>query len=91
MSNNKIMPGAVKQGAQNEGEFWKMFAKNIIKRRMQLNLTQSWVSRRAGMGRTAYVKVERGRRRVSVWELQQIAKALCVPAIDILPKIPLAD
>lgn len=87
----RVLTGAFKKGAKNEEEFWKMFSENVANRRMQLNLTQQWVSNRVGIVRSSYNRVEKGKRHVSVWDLQMIAKALCVPASDLIPKIPLAD
>lgn len=53
----------------------------ILKRRKELGLTQAQVAKRAGMTRSNYAHIERGRHDPSIDQMKAIAKALKVKPI----------
>ncbi|MBN2910802.1 helix-turn-helix transcriptional regulator [Polycladomyces sp. WAk] len=49
------------------------------KRRMALGLTQAEVAKRAGLTRSHYSKIERGKRDLNIDQIMNISKALDIP------------
>ena len=58
---------------------------SLKKYRIDRDLTQAELSKRAGMNSNAYAKIERGIRRANTDTLEKICKALDVHSSDILP------
>ncbi len=87
MSNNVVRNDARTLGAMDEADFWKLMGQNLTKRRLELRLKQDWVSSRAKISRTSYVKLEKGQRKISSWELKILSYILCLPIDEFLPKI----
>lgn len=51
----------------------------IRKRRIALGLTQEEVAKRAGISRSHYCKIERGKRDLNIDQLMSISNALHIP------------
>lgn len=62
----------------------KVFAANLRRYRLEASLTQEHLAERAGLHRTYVGSAERGERNVSLRAVEQLARALGVPARDLL-------
>lgn len=61
-----------------------MFAANVRRYRREASLTQERLAERAGLHRTYVGSAERGERNVSLLAIERLARALGVPARDLL-------
>jgi len=59
-----------------ECELVSVFAQNVRKRRMELNLSQEELAELAGVHRTYVGMLERGEKNVTIYNIERIAKAL---------------
>ena len=59
-----------------------VFAANVRRRRIELNLSQEALAERAGVHRTYVGMLERGEKNVTIYNIERIADALAVdPAL----------
>jgi len=64
------------QEIQAELEPWEQIARIVIRRRMELNLTQVQLAERMGTSHSAISRIESGHHRVSQDSLRRLGKAL---------------
>ena len=64
----------------------QLVGRSVKDRRQQLGISQKELARRAGLGRTYLVDVERGARNLSLITLQKLAQALQMPVSALLRK-----
>lgn len=62
----------------------KNVGERIRDARTQLHLTQDYVARQVGIGRSALADIERGRRKVSAEELGRLSEVFLVPMEQLL-------
>lgn len=62
----------------NECELVHVFAQNLRRIRLELDLSQEGLAERAGVHRTYVGMLERGEKNVTIYNIERIAKALKV-------------
>lgn len=73
------------------GDLYTALGGMIRARRSQMGMTQDELARWVGMTRTSVTNIERGRQKVQLDTLYDIAAALEVPARDLLPPAAVAE
>lgn len=62
----------------------QLFARNLRKARTALDLSQEKLAERAGLHRTYIGSVERAERNISVDNMEQLARAVKTPLVELL-------
>ena len=70
----------------NAADFYKEVGRRIFKARKG-RLTQEQLGERVSLTRTSITNIEKGRQRIMLHTLAQIAAALGVPTADLLPRM----
>ena len=68
--------------------FYVGFGKLVRKRRQAMLMTQAQLAKRLVMSRTSITNIERGRQRINLHQLLQIAAVLRVSHECLLPALP---
>ncbi|PRD36420.1 UNVERIFIED_CONTAM: hypothetical protein NCL1_08937 [Trichonephila clavipes] len=61
-----------------------IFASNVRKRRLELNLSQEELAERAGLHRTYIGMLERREKNVTIYNIERVASALDLPPYKLL-------
>lgn len=69
-------------------EIYQAFGQRLRRARRRAQLTQEQLGRRAGLSRTSITNMEKGVQHVSLHHLFDFARALGVPASELLPEEP---
>ena len=64
---------------------YRDFGRRLRKARAQATLTQEGLAQRVGLTRTSITNIEQGNQHVGLHLLYQLAKAVGVPPVDLLP------
>ena len=64
---------------------YRDFGRRLRKARTKATLTQEGLARRVGLTRTSITNMEQGNQHVGLHLLYQLAKAVGVPPVDLLP------
>lgn len=62
----------------------QLFARNLRKARTSLGMSQEVLAEKAGLHRTYIGSVERSERNISVDNMEQLARAVKVPLVNLL-------
>ena len=83
------MVGQTKQNSLDKSrrELYELVGRNVKKARQALNLTQEELALRVNMTRTSVTNIEKGRQKLLLHTLCDLALAMKVPVVQLMPDL----